>query len=469
MIEKNIKNTKLHVGAVALKSARHKGITLMALIITIVIMLILATVTIGAINGGLFSYAGKAKTGAEEATIIEGIQKAYILAQTTSKTNKVKEADMQKQIDQILVDQDAVVAKEEDTFIVQIGEKYYEVENNGKVTGPKVFEKLEYAGDITKGGTCTGTQANPYRIECIEDLVKLAELANSKSNIITASKYYLLTKDLDFNSIFSYGNYKTKYSYNAEKKAYIPDENSETTIKELCTTGEGFIPIGLDYSNNIIFRGTFYGEEQREIKNIYINKAGIAALFGAGNGVTIKNLTIDGQITSTNAAAVGIIGTTYNTILNKCYNKAKIEGKTEAAGILGSGGATITECGNEGEITGETGQNVAGISVSFSSRINKCYNKGKITSKNGWIAAGICGRSLTSGYVMTNCYNSGEITGATAGGITAWCGCNLKNCYNLGEIIGKNCSARIRTKYFKLCFYANKLLLIRQIDAKKYR
>ena len=141
----------------------NKGITLMALIITIVIMLILATVTIGAINGGLFDYAGKAKTGAEEATIIEGIQKAYILAQTTSKTNKVKEADMQKQIDQILVDQDAVVAKEEDTFIVQIGEKYYEVENNGKVTGPKVFEKLEYAGDITKGGTCTGTQANPYK------------------------------------------------------------------------------------------------------------------------------------------------------------------------------------------------------------------------------------------------------------------------------------------------------------------
>ena len=382
MIEKNIKNTKLHVGVVALKSARHKGITLMALIITIVIMLILATVTIGAINGGLFSYAGKAKTSAEETSTIEGIQKAYILAQTTSKTNKVKEEDLQKQIDQMLVDQDAIVAKEEDTFIVQIGDKYYVVESNGKVTGPKVFEKLEYAGDITKGGTCTGTQANPYRIECIEDLVKLAELANSKSNIITASKYYLLTKDLDFNSIFSYGNYKTKYSYNAEKKAYIPDENSKTTIKELCTTGKGFIPIGLDYSSGRTLRGIFEGNNHY-IKNIYINTSNNAALFGGTNGSTIKDLTIDGDITCTSGKnATGFIADGWGDKIINCCNRAKVtnSGTGNASGFWGIGSdSAITKCINDGEIISENGQ-AYGISCVHVT-IRSCQNKASVTGK----------------------------------------------------------------------------------------
>ena len=456
MIEKNIKNTKLHVGVVALKSARHKGITLMALIITIVIMLILATVTIGAINGGLFDYAGKAKTQAEETSIKEGIQKAYILAQTTSKTNKVKEANMQKQIDQILVDQDAVVVQEGDIFIVEIGEKYYEVENNGKVTGPKVFEKLEYAGDITKGGTCTGTSAKPYRIECIEDLVKLAELTNKKSNIITTSKYYLLVKDLDFNSIFSYGNYRAKYSYDNTNEVYVRDENSTTTIKELCTTGQGFIPIGLSYSAGTNFKGIFYGEEQREIRNIYINRSGVAALFGSGSGVTIKKITIDGQITSTNGAAIGFIGTAYNTTINKCINKARIKGSS-AAGFRGDGGkVTITECVNEGNIIASG--IAVGISRSGNSTIKKCYNKGNITS-SGSHASGIGDYKSA----ILNCYNSGNIKAGTgvccASGISYWWSGDLYNCYNTGNITGA-CVSKASARYRNCTAFAQRLQIM---------
>ena len=50
------------------KARQNKGITLIALVITIIVMLILVAVTISmAINGGLFDYAGKATSETENA------------------------------------------------------------------------------------------------------------------------------------------------------------------------------------------------------------------------------------------------------------------------------------------------------------------------------------------------------------------------------------------------------------------
>ena len=57
----------------------NKGITLVVLITTIVIMLILATVTIGTINGGLFDYAGKATGKAELSSILDRLEKVKII------------------------------------------------------------------------------------------------------------------------------------------------------------------------------------------------------------------------------------------------------------------------------------------------------------------------------------------------------------------------------------------------------
>ncbi len=120
-----------------------------------------------------------------------------------------------------------------------------------------------------------------------------------------------MTKDLDFNSIHSYSNFTAKYSYNVEQNAYIPDDNSTATIKELCTTGQGFIPIGIIYDANDgvnkSFRGKFNGQNY-VLDNIYIYRPGNAALFMyIYAGGTIENLTIDGHITSTDGCAVGFL------------------------------------------------------------------------------------------------------------------------------------------------------------------
>ncbi|MGN1301654.1 MAG: hypothetical protein ACI4U9_03935 [Clostridia bacterium] len=79
----------------------NKGITLIALIITIILILILASITVTvAINGGLFGYAGKAKDNTEIASEKETVQKASILAESTSKTGRITE-EMQKAINSI--------------------------------------------------------------------------------------------------------------------------------------------------------------------------------------------------------------------------------------------------------------------------------------------------------------------------------------------------------------------------------
>lgn len=58
---------------------KSNGITLIALVMTIVIMLILTTVTIGSINGGLFNYTNKSVSITELASIIEELTSLGLL------------------------------------------------------------------------------------------------------------------------------------------------------------------------------------------------------------------------------------------------------------------------------------------------------------------------------------------------------------------------------------------------------
>lgn len=419
----------------------EKGITLIALVATIILMVILAGVVVtGVRDGGIFHHAARAKLSTEEASKREGIMQSFVLAASMSKTGKVKVEELQKALDDTFEKDYAEAIDSSEQLIVRIEGKFYELDKNGNVGQAITIEPITGAGDITRGNTCTGTQSNPYRIECIEDLVKLSMMAY-KDQTLNTSKYYLVTRDLDFDSIFSYSNYKAKYSYVEADNAYEPDENSETTIKELCTTGKGFIPIGLEYGNSgstKVFRGTFYGEEPRTIKNIYINTSNNAALFGGVGNSKIMNITIDGNIKSTAKGAAGLVASANYITIEKCYNKATITGKG-ASGIFGGGLANITikECGNEGKIIAEGGTG-AGIACN-AVETNKCYNTGEIINSNG-PAVGICGRSIANNPpTIKNCYNLGNVTSNTgsAGGISYWFPTTLSNCLNCGKISGK--------------------------------
>ena len=178
-------------------------------------------------------------------------------------------------------------------------------------------------------------------------------------------------------------------------------------------------PIGnYGTDNTHIFKGTFDGN-YHTITNLYYNsnKYNIVGLFSQNNG-TIQNLILD------------------NVDIN-AYGMKLVVG-----GISGSGG-TIINCGvNSGSITSSGSEYImtGGISGRVSKIIN-CYNKANITSysnNSGAYAGGIAGTYAK----VENCYNIGAINSSSgeisiSGGIVAEQDVSpnyVKNSYNTGAV-----------------------------------
>ena len=424
------------------KVLNQKGISMVALIITIILMLILAVLTVNVVlDGGLFNYARQAKLSSEKSEHNENIDNAFILAKGKSKNGKVTLEGLQNALNEIMGENMAEAIDNGDTIAVKIGDNYYVLDSKGDIIDTRKMEQVQYPGDITKGGGANGSSTRPYVIDCIEDLVAFSRLVNTS----TASngwrftgKYVVLTKDLDFNSIFSYADYTAKYIYDSSKNAYVKDATSDKTIKELCTTGYGFICItNTGPSEEQSFQGIFDGQNHT-ISNIYMNNTQnttTKGLFGRIRNATIKNLTVDGLLKGkvTGGSGIGAIaggsnGTSY--IIN-CVNKATVEGDNcITGGIIGSGsGCYIRRCHNEGtvKLTG-TASYVAGGVCGNSGTVNKCYNIGKVIGNGPVIIYGVGVGTVVNSYNISDIGN--ENVGAVAG-VGAW---NTKNSYNIGQV-----------------------------------
>lgn len=356
-----------------------------------------------------------------------------------------------------------------DTLVVKFVDsgRYYEVDNDGNVSEPVEMVIDEYAGDLTKGGRCDGSESKPYEINCIEDLVVFSMMTNGGNSELGinssnfSGKYVILNRDLDFNSIFSYNDYNSiKYG------DLNTDGIVENIKKELTKTDEGCVGFTAISS----FAGIFDGKENM-IKNIYqkvSNDGGGIALFVKATNV-IKNVNLSGTIINTKWHAAGIcslldcreisiincknyanitghnmvggicdIASNANAIISNCKNYGTIT-KTGASweysgvgGIIGfaSGNVTIENCINEGEIIGSTNAGIVGCSNGVN--IKKCMNKGKSV-------AGILGWARSGNINVINCYNLGECVNGIVDGFS---GCNwnsvmelnIKNSYNLGKV-----------------------------------
>ena len=396
---------------------KNQGITLIALVITVIVLLILAGITIATLIGdnGILTRAQEAKNKTEQA----------------EKDEKEKLGDM------------------EDTI-------------NEYATGITVKQVTDENPGVLEG---TGTDDDPYTINSIEDLVVFA------SNVTNGTTYegqtVKLGLSLDFNSNKSYVDpLRTDYGH----------YGYDGELKTLLTTGEGFIPIGKydvqeGTNENIVsqnnFEGIFDGNDNL-IGNLYINKIGESEIeeigFFANNCGEIKNLgLIDANIYVNGETMItgGIAGATFGNITG-----CNVTGKIKCDGTLWSmvGGITgiarkdlqIIECSNRANITinniGETGQAVAAGIVGNTEQtdndveINKCYNSGTIYgySEKKIVHTGGITTGLRNGKIM-NCYNTGKIEGKVnnntdiicIGGILGNIQADneIRNCYNIGEII----------------------------------
>ena len=446
---------------------KSTGITLISLVVTVIVLLILAGISVSMITGNnnIILNAGKAKEQTEVANEKELIVAASIQAAKKSDFGEITQEILQNEIDNKFKEwKKAKVYEEDEEFFILVENRLYKVDNDGEVElvdSNYEFPKREFITQLSNN-EYGATKAKPYEINCIEDLLDFSFCVNGitiENNEITYSntfnnfnnKFIALVRSLNFKSGFSYEN--------AERTDY-GDVNQDGQVEDLLTeltTGKGWICIGGygETQNTNGFYGTFEGNEMK-ISNLYINnvETNLQAngLFGAALNTKIRNLSLFGYIHCNSKRAGAFIGLINSSgslsIINNCIFSGEIKNeygeKETTGGIIGYCSNTqISECMNKGTIIGSNDGDISNgvggtggiIGDSYSnSEIINCINFGKITGVNK--VGGISGRCAGN---IKNSYNKGEVSGTSGiGGISGGICYNIEECYNEAKITGNS-------------------------------
>lgn len=238
----------------------------------------------------------------------------------------------------------------------------------------------------------------------------------------------------------------------------------------LSVTKDMYSTAGIAGSNSGTISGcVFYGKINTVAGTEGVGKyvAGIAA----NNSGTISNCHVIGDIDSNAAVLAGIAASNSGTISN-CSNYINVSGSYTIGGIASENTGTIKDCSNYGKISqkdingvGQAGgiaagnsasgtiqscknyaeikgadNNIGGIAGYTAGTIKNCGNEGKVSGLSN--VGGIAGlNNSTATAVISDCYNTGDISGSGAQGIGGILGSSaddaaaqIKNCYNTGSI-----------------------------------
>ncbi len=402
------------------KTNQEKGITLIALVITIIVLLILAGVTLSIVldsNNGLIAKAKQAANQTESA------------------------------------------AKDEQKILEDM-EKYI-AENISPWDGSTVA--TGFAGG-------TGTEQDPYIIENAEQLAYLANQVNNGQAY--EGKYLKITKSINL------GNQKWTpigIGISGARTEWIITKAFKGNLN-----GEGNVIANINVNEPNIHGVGLIGvlEEGAVVQNIKVSKGTIigktcvAGIVGANKG-TVKDcynsaniVAQDNEDSNSGEVAGGIVGWIERGTIENCVNYGSVITRDDslqvsrgkrAGGIVGAIGGTtnvlIKGCTNYGEIRCMY-QLVGGIAGAIDYNggtftIENCINTGKIvaeyhefttSSSLGSVSGGIVGWISSGEGTITNCSNSGEIVAERqqVGGIVGKQNAGtIINCSNTGNIIAK--------------------------------
>ena len=296
------------------------GITLIALVITIIVLLILAGVSISMLTGqnGILTQAQNAKNKTEEAEEKERIQLAITEAQLgDGGYQDLTEENLQKEIDEEFGSGEVRVYPNEKnafSFIFQNKEANYRLEKDGTLNKIDIALKIYDIGDF-------------------EDFVDKVNAGNTFEN-----QYVYLMENMDL-------------------------KNQEWNVIGSYT----------DDTNNQPFAGIFEGNN-RTINGLNINKSqDYVGLFAYNTG-TIRDIILEsGNITGN--GRVGGIAAVNSGLIENCHNNGTTINASGvgAGGIVGRCNGEIKYCSNEVDINCENASYVAGIAgaLNYSSIIEE--------------------------------------------------------------------------------------------------
>ena len=151
-----------------------------------------------------------------------------------------------------------------------------------------------------------------------------------------------------------------------------------------------------------------------------------------GGGHTVSGLYFSNESTD----YVGLFGriSTCGTIKNVGVVDSYLRGYHFVGGVCGDNGGTITNCYNTGAVSGN--DSVGGVcgQKGMDRTVENCYNTGTVSGSSS--VGGVCGYASLGGS-FTNCYNIGTVSGSSSvGGMCGHNGGVITNCYNIGTVTG---------------------------------
>ena len=440
----------------------QKGITIIALIITIIVLLILAGVSIALVVGdnGIATKSQQAKERTTVAQEREMVNLAYNSAVIDGADPESALGIIQTELDNLAgVGKTEVTMDENGNFNVL----YLETRHNYSINGSSVTmaemqelhitnysELVAFANMVNSGNPMRNYFVYLDNNVTIEDdewvmigyyggrddpSMEFGGVFNGNGHTISGLK---LPQNSSYKGLF-FGNSGTIKNLNVEA-TYTATGGGQTYAGAICSGNSGKI---LDCNVNITATANS-GSDNRDPAI-----GGIAAT----NGGIVNNCTVTGSINASGQfmKAGGIVGRQYGSgTISNCRSEVSISsyGSSQATGgITGENGGEIYRCINTGELSSRGGDNggITGTQTYENGVVNECVNKGNLIGDdpNSSLAlGGICGRNYRSS--VTNCYNAGNISvntsnyssGGWAAGIVAneQDDIKIENCYNIGQV-----------------------------------
>ena len=186
-----------------------------------------------------------------------------------------------------------------------------------------------------------------------------------------------------------------------------------TLANDIDLNNEKWTPIGVYSTKATWFKGTFDGQNHAVtgLKVEESKKSGVG-FFGKVYTGTIKNLTVEGSVSTSSSTYVGgIVGHGYATITN-CTFKGSVgstDNTMQVGGIAGSGGFTVTNCSVYADVTAECWAGGIVGNCQDGGAYTNCYVEGVVSAKRtywGGGAAGITPVPLYPSQVISGCYSN---------------------------------------------------------------
>ena len=343
------------------KNKVEKGITLIALVITIIVLLILAGISITMLSGdnSILNRAGQAKNKTELTSLKEETQ-TVMLGRTTEKTisgnnSKTLKEELESNVSNATVE--SINATEEsegltDVYYVRRNGQYVTVYNDGNIIDGKVsiwkgindIESPKFEKD--------SNDVWNWYIYTAGQLKFLADFVNkgNGTDLPKDLEDYVSKAGYDINDIKMSKNTIIYLMNNLDLGARPKEGNTEEEKWGANPETQKWTPIGLNKDNVLNKLGTFEGNNF-SIRGVYVKRIDqFNGLFGWSN--KIQNLTIENSFIYGLSEVGGITGVSYEDIVNCHNNNTTIEGQFDIGGIVGSVSsiASIENCSNNGKI-----------------------------------------------------------------------------------------------------------------------